>query len=162
MRRLLPLLLLLSLAAPLAPAQARRKASYTYRKSHVWTTAVRFFRVDMGCPITEKDRDDGYFLFEYPDGKQQHPGSVEILEVTEDDVPMVRIVVQIAAMPSYIEQMMLDKLERKLRKEHGEPPAPERPEPPAGDSPAKPPSQGGDKPGEEPGKDGDAAPDDGK
>lgn len=142
------LLFLLLVAAP-TTAAARRETTYTYPRSRVWTTAVRFFRVDMECPITEKDRDDGYFLFEYPNGKKLHPGSVEILEILEDGVPKVRVIVQVPAMPSYIERMMLDKLERKLRAEHGEPPRPVAPpsEPREPDQAPEAPDEG--KPGDE-------------
>ena len=133
MRLLLPLLLVLSLATP---AQARREDSYRYPMSRIWTTAVRFFRIDMECPITEKDREEGYFLFEYPDGSKRHPGSLQVMEIDRDGQKHVRVIIQIAAMPSYIERMILDKLERKLRDEHGREPVP-RPKPkPAEPEPA--------------------------
>lgn len=105
-------------------AQARREQAYAYPFSRVWTAAVRMLRVDFASPITEKDRDSGYFLFDYPDAGKQHPGSVEVVRVLDNGIETVRVVVQVAAMPSYVEQMMLDRLTRKLNQEFGAPQVP--------------------------------------
>ena len=48
--------------------------------------------------------------------------------------------VQIPAMPSYIERMLLDKLKRKLLDEYGEPAPPPPPPDPTPEEPAEPPS----------------------
>jgi hypothetical protein len=78
-------------------------------------------RVDFESPITEKDKDSGYFLFTYPDAGKQLPGSVEVIKVMENGSETVRVVVQLPAMPTYVEQMMLDRLGRKLGQEYGQP-----------------------------------------
>ena len=90
-------------------------------------------RVDFESPITEKDKDSGYFLFSYPDAGKQLPGSVEVIKVMQNGNESVRVVVQLAAMPSYVEQMMLDRLGRKLGQDYGQPPAPKPAPPPAAD-----------------------------
>ena len=51
-------------------------------------------------------------------------------------MPVVTVVIQVQGMPSYVEQMLLDKLARKLKDEVGEPlepkkPPPEKPKDPA-------------------------------
>ena len=71
-------------------------------------------RVDFESPITEKDKDSGYFLFEFTDAGKQHPGSVEVIRVLENGVESVRVVVQVPALPIYVEHMLLDQLTRKL------------------------------------------------
>jgi len=106
--------LLLALASPV---EARKAQVFQYPLSVVWNAAVRLMRVDLQSPIAEKDRQDGYFLFDYPNGAKSVPGSVEVVEVNGG----VRVTVQVPSLPSYVERMMLDKLARKLRKEFGKP-----------------------------------------
>ena len=47
------------------------------------------------------------------------PGSMEFVRGTDG---VVRVVVQIARMPGYHEQVLVDSLQRKLRAEYGDPP----------------------------------------
>jgi hypothetical protein len=119
----LTLVLVLSGAAQPAGVRARREETFGYPFSRVWTTAVRLMRVDLECPITEKDKDEGYFFFNYPDADsgKTYPGSVEMVTGKDGGSENVRVVITVAAMPSYVEAMMLDKLERKLREDFGEP-----------------------------------------
>lgn len=90
-------------------------------------------RVDFESPITEKDKDSGYFLFTYADAGKQLPGSVEVIKVMENGNETVRVVVQLPALPTYVEQMMLDRLGRKLGLEYGQP----QQKPAAGSAPAQ-------------------------
>ncbi len=148
---LVALLLGLAGAAALpSSALARREQTFSYPFSRVWTTAVRLLRVDFECPITEKDRDEGYFLFSYTDSGTEAakavPGSVELVTSHENGVEQVRVVIQVPAMPSYVEAMMLDHLERKLQEDFGSPKGtPEAPKPdaPKPDAPGNPPAGGG-------------------
>lgn len=112
-------------------ALARREDTFGYPISRVWTSAVRLLRVDFECPITEKDREEGYFFFEYTDHGRKYPGSVELVPVKQNGVDSVRVVIQVPAMPTYVESLMLDRLGRKLREDFGEPvaPTPEAPKP---------------------------------
>lgn len=103
-------------------AEARREQTYPYPFSRVWTAAIRLLRVDFESPITEKDKDSGYFLFTYSDAGKQLPGSVEVIKVMDNGTETVRVVVQLPALPTYVEQMMLDRLGRKLGQEYGQPP----------------------------------------
>jgi hypothetical protein len=102
-------------------AEARREQAYPYTFERVWTTAVRLLRIDFSSPITEKDKDSGYFLFDFTDGKAQHPGSMELIRITEAGAESVRVVLQIPALPSYVEQTLLERLSRKLGQEYGTP-----------------------------------------
>jgi hypothetical protein len=153
MRTQLGLALALLLASA-GSAQAKREQVFRYQYSRVWGAALRMMRVDYESPITEKDADSGYFLFTYPQDGKDHPGSIEMMRVTDAGVESVRVVLQVPAMPSYIEQMFLDHLKRKLTEEFGEPTAPatpatkkpkadgDQPEPPAdGKPPETPPSE---------------------
>ena len=113
-------------------AEARKDHEYAYRFEQVWSAAVRMVRVDLRYPITDKDEDIGYLLFEYRDHGRGYPGSIEMVRVRGSRQDKVKVIVQIPSMPSYIEQMLIDRLGRKLREEFGEPPPPpERPDPPA-------------------------------
>ncbi len=103
-------------------AEARREQTYPYPFTRVWTAAVRMLRVEFESPITEKDKDSGYFLFKFNDGQKQHPGSVEVIRTLENGVEGVRVVVQVPALASYVERMLLDHLGRKLSQEYGAPP----------------------------------------
>jgi hypothetical protein len=52
-----------------------------------------------------------------------YPGSVELVCIADQGGGQIRVVIQIPAMPSYIERMLLDKLEKKLVDEFGQPAA---------------------------------------
>ena len=121
-------------------ARARREEQFRYPYVRVWTAAVQLLRVELDCPITEKDRDEGYFLFEYADHGKTYPGSVQIVSTKADGQENVRVVIQVAAMPSYVEAAMLDRLSRKLVAEFG---APKEKAPTPPPSPAKPGAQPG-------------------
>ncbi len=123
-------------------AQAKREQSFRYPYTRVWSSALRMLRVDFESPINEKDQDSGYFLFDFPDGSKQHPGSVELIRTTEAGVETVRVAITIAALPSYVEQMLLDKLTRKLTQEFGEPTQPRPLEKPPAQPPAGAPGKG--------------------
>lgn len=110
-------------------AEARRETSLRYPFSLVWTTAVRMVRVDYESPITEKDRDEGYFLFEFQYQGKAHSGSFEVIREGDEGSGVAKVVVQIPAMPSYVEQMLIDRLQRKLSQDHGAPREPAKPEP---------------------------------
>jgi hypothetical protein len=96
----------------------------------VWNSALRMIRVDMRLPVTDRDQDAGYMLFEYIEGERRHPGSIELVASEQDARPIVRAVISVEGMPSYVEQMMLDKLEKKLESEYGLPMEPPREKPP--------------------------------
>lgn len=146
MTRFLPLLLLCSLVA--SSAQARKHTEFSYPLSRVWTAAVRLMRIDLASPITEKDKDEGYFLFEYPHSGRTYSGSVEVVALNSDRGPRVRVAIQVAGLPSYVEAMMLSKLERKLKREFGSPVRGER-KPDQADKPNDSEDDEGQEPGQE-------------
>jgi hypothetical protein len=123
-----------------ATAAARREVVFSYPFVRVWSTAVRLLRVDLECPITEKDREEGYFFFQYSDHGKTFPGSVEFVTSKENGGETVRVVIQVPAMPSYVEAMMLDR----LPKEVAPTPIPVHPVPVAPGTPS--PSEPGAKP----------------
>jgi hypothetical protein len=124
------------------PASALAKKTEDFRHSYdqVWGAAVRLIRVDQGYPIKDRDETVGYFLFDYRDDGRLYPGSVELVRIQDQGGGPIRVVIQIPAMPSYIERMLLDKLERKLLDEYGEPPPPPPPPESPPKEPAEPPS----------------------
>jgi hypothetical protein len=121
-----------------ATGQAKKTEDFRHSYDQVWGAAVRLIRVDQGYPIKDRDETVGYFLFDYRDDGRLYPGSVELVRIQDQGGGPIRVVVQIPAMPSYIERMLLDKLKRKLLDEYGEP-AP--PPPPPNTPPEEPPSK---------------------
>lgn len=117
-------------------ASARSDYDSAYGYDRTWNAAMRLVRVDLGFKITEKDEANGYLMFEYrsPESHGASPGSIELVRGSEPAAP-VRVVVQLAQMPRYHEQLLVDELVRKMRREYGDPPPP-HPEvkPPASDA----------------------------
>lgn len=130
-RTALAALLMLIASAPAAPASARLSREYTYTYDQLWRAAVRMVAVDFRFPITERDPEIGFLLFEYRDQGRPYHGSVELVR-TEGPrgTPQVRVVMQVQGMPSYVERMLIDRLSRKLVDDYGAPPPTRRPEPP--------------------------------
>src|ERR1700759_1252754 len=137
--------LCLALFAP-ASVHAKREMTFNYPYSRVWTAAVRLMRVDFEAEVTEKDKDDGYFLFEYPDRGKNVPGSMELIATRQGDVETVRVVLQIASLPTYVENMILERLRKKPRQEVGAPREAKKPEPAKDKDEGDGSGEGGDKP----------------
>lgn len=112
--------LLLTLLLP-TPGLARRQGDLRYPFEQVWNASLRMVRVDMRLPVTDRDQEAGYLLFEYLEHGKRFPGSVELVRGERAQRPITKIVIQVQGMPSYVEQMLLDKLSQKLRAEFGEP-----------------------------------------
>jgi hypothetical protein len=77
-------------------------------------------RVDLGLTVTERDPSAAYILFDYKStesGRRLAPGAIEML----DSGRAVKVVIQLAQMPRYHEQVMGDALAKKLREEYGDP-----------------------------------------
>jgi hypothetical protein len=127
-------LLALTLGGVASQASARKQDEYHYPFERVWNTALRLVRVDMRMAVTDRDQDAGYLLFDYVDHGKRFPGSFELVKGERNQRPYVTAVVQVPGMPSYVEQMLLDKLEKKLKAELGDemqpPPPPAKPEEP--------------------------------
>ena len=138
MRRSLVALIVLALVLAPTAAGARQQQDTAYRFEQVWSAAIRLIRVDYGCTITDRDEETGFFTFDWREGQRTYPGSFELVRMQVDGRDQVRAVVQIPAMPSYVEQMVLDRLARKLVDEYGEPPRP----PPRNRQPPPPPDAG--------------------
>lgn len=116
-----------------APASARSSEEYAYGYDQLWRAAVRLVAVDFRFPIVERDPEIGYLLFTYRDQGRTCDGSLELVRTRDrDGAERVRVVVQVAAMPTYVERHLLERLRRKLMEEHGPPRAPRpAPAPPA-------------------------------
>ncbi len=133
--------LLVAGAVVLSTSDARARSTYqsSYGYDRTWNAALRMVRVDMSFKVDEKDEKDGYLLFEYrspESGKRPSPGSIEIIHDSKDPDAPVEVIVQLPQMPQYHEQVMVDALVQKMRKEYGDPPEhrppPPKPEPDAG------------------------------
>jgi hypothetical protein len=128
-------LLLLSLGA--RPALARSTAVLSYPLGDVWSTAVRFVRVDRGYTVREKDEESGYILFDMTEGSKSYKASLELIRATDDQGrDSTRAAFSIPDLPRHFETMLLDKLAAKVREERGSP-APPAPKKPAEEKPPK-------------------------
>ena len=121
-KKLLPLLLIAaSLLAP-SLASARRERELAYRYEQVWSSAVRLLRVDYQFPIADRDEQNGFLLFEYRDPQgRTYQASLELVPLTRDGQTTVRVVTNVPSMPSYVESILIDRLEAKLRQDFGAP-----------------------------------------
>jgi hypothetical protein len=128
-------------AALLAPAvaEARSEKVVAWELTRVFPTAVRFLRIDEGVVIVEKDAEAGYVLFDLKEEGKTFRGALELVSFQKDGRESVRLILRIEDRPEYVEVGMLDRLERKLRGEHGAPPRPEKKDPPRKDTAKEPP-----------------------
>lgn len=103
-------------------AKAAYESPYGYDRT--WNAALRLIRVDNGWKVNEKDEPNGYLLFDYksPESAKASPGSLELVKARDDD-GAVSVLVQLPQMPHYHEQVILDALAAKMRREYGDPPA---------------------------------------
>ena len=114
----------LAVAPPLAQARSQRVVPYAFEQ--VWPAAIRFLRVDERFEIIERDAEAGYLLFEVSEERKRFRGALELVRMEDDQGrAAVRLVIRIEDRPSYMEIGVLDRLERKLRDDLGEPRAPE-------------------------------------
>lgn len=104
-----------------SPVLARATTELAYRYDQVWNAAIRLVRVDYGFELKDQDEQNGYLLFDYRDGNRTYPGSIELVRVPGQGREVVRVHVGVPAMPSYLERAMVQKLEKKLRDDFGEP-----------------------------------------
>jgi hypothetical protein len=115
-------------------ALARVEEDLPWSYTQVFQGSIRLVRVDLGCTITERDAEAGFLLFDYESSGRLHHGSIELSPTrARDGSEVVRVVVQIPTLPSYVERMIVNRLERKLRDEIGEPLRPRAPAPPVED-----------------------------
>src|SRR5262245_30280840 len=132
------LLLIIGFVAAAQTAEARSEKAVGWDMKKVFPTAVRFLRIDEHAAIVEKDAEAGYVLFEITDEGKRFRGALELVRLESAGRESVRLVVTIEDRPEYVEVGMLDRLERKLRRAYGNPPAPQPApkEPPAKKEPA--------------------------
>jgi hypothetical protein len=110
----------LGLAQP-AAARTQMESPYSYRQT--FGSALRLVKVDMRLEVTEVNAEWGYLLFEYvsPDsGARKNHASIQFVE--SDATGTVQVAMQVPQMPSYHEDLLLEKLKQKLEVEHGAPP----------------------------------------
>ena len=113
-------------------AQARHTEQYAYSYQQLWRAAIRLVAVDHRFDVSDQDRESGYFLFTYRQGTHEYPASVEFVPVeTPGYRTRTRVTFQVQGMPSYVERMMQDRLNRKLRDDFGSPPRARLPQPSA-------------------------------
>ncbi len=109
---------------------ARTTGVLSYPITEVWSTAVRFIRVDRDYPIKEKDEGSGYILFDMAEGPKTYKGSLELVSTVDPEGrDATRAMFSVPDMPRHYETLLLDKLSAKLKEERGSPapPPPKKP-----------------------------------
>lgn len=133
-------------------AHARASVDLPYPVEQIWSSSVRFLRVDRRFPILEKDKEAGYILFDYvEEGTKVHKASLELVAIVEaTGRSATRVVVSIPDKPRHVESLLLEKLGGKAKDDLGAPappPSKAKPKDPEGEgkrkedggkSPAKP------------------------
>ncbi|MFO0693398.1 MAG: hypothetical protein U0230_07575 [Polyangiales bacterium] len=114
-------LVVLALVAAPSTASARKTKDLAHRYEQVWSAVIRLLRVDMHARIEEQDATNGFVLFGFREGGHGYEASLELVRVEVRGVPIVRVAVNIANAPSYLEAMLLERLHQKLRQDYGEP-----------------------------------------
>src|SRR5271170_7945062 len=125
-----------AIAAAATGAEAKSTYESPYGYERTWNAALRLVRVDNGWKVTEKDETNGYLLFDYaaPQSGKPTPGSLELVRAREPEAT-VSVLVQLPQMPHYHEQVILDALASKMRREYGDPPEPHPAPPPHRETP---------------------------
>ena len=80
----LSVLLALATVGSASSAEARVSGEVTYSYDQTWQAAIRLVRVDLGCPITDRDEEIGFVLFEYRNAGRAYPGSLEVVRSTDE------------------------------------------------------------------------------
>jgi hypothetical protein len=124
------LLVAAAITATTLGADAKSSYESPYGFDRTWNAALRLVRVDNGWSVTEKDEAGGYLLFDYksPESPKATPGSLELVRGRDSDAP-VSVLVQLPQMPRYHEQVLIDALSSKMRREYGDPPIHRSPPP---------------------------------
>ena len=104
-----------------ALAKTQSESPYSYRQT--FGSALRMVKVDLAFTVTEANPDWGYVLFEYvsaDSGARKNRAAIQLVE--SEATGTVQVSVQVPQMPSFHEDLILDKLKQKLQEEHGAPP----------------------------------------
>lgn len=112
--------LLASTCGQVGSLEAKSSFDSPYTLTQTYNAALRLVRVDLGLTVTERDPSAAYILFDYKStesGRRLAPGAIEML----DSGRAIKVVIQLAQMPRYHEQVMSDALAKKLREEYGDP-----------------------------------------
>lgn len=102
-------------------ARAQLDSPYNYRQT--FGSALRLVKVDLACQVTEVNAEFGYVLFEYvsaDSGARKNRAALQLVESEAGGT--VQVAIQVPQMPSFHEDLLLDKLKQKLLEEHGAPP----------------------------------------
>lgn len=104
------------------PTVAKTTHASPYSYEQTYGSVLRLVKVDLGLTVTDQDAQWGYLMFEYTSpesGNRKTRGSFELVRVRD----AVQVALQLPALPSYHERVIMDKLTRKLVDEHGAPPS---------------------------------------
>jgi hypothetical protein len=105
-------------------AFARASNETPYSVGEVFSTAIRFVRIDKSCKITDQDANAAFVTFEYEEEGRVRRGSLEIWKTANGS----NLQITLGDEPHYVELRWVELIGRKLRDERGTP-VPVRPSP---------------------------------
>jgi hypothetical protein len=104
-------------------ASARATSEVPWALADVFSTSVRFVRVDKGCKLVDQDGAAAFLTFECVEDGKTKRGSVEMWKSGSG----AHLQVTLGDDPHYMELRWVELIERKLREERGTPPPPSLP-----------------------------------
>src|SRR6266545_6169803 len=107
------LLWVLVVSLPARRAEARAQSELQYGLGEVFSTAVRFVRIDKGCKVIDKDAEAAFVAFECAEGEARvKKGSLELIKTGNG---VVRAQLVLGDETHGMELRWLELFERKLR-----------------------------------------------
>jgi|GEM_PF-2679407 len=117
---LLIALLVLTLSYPL-DSFAKFKGEVRAEKDFLWSTLIRYVRVDLNFEIIEKDSDGGYLIFKYKDlnAKVACRSTVEIIPDSSPQKKKAGLTLQVSIPCAGMvqEKLLIDGLIKKIEEE---------------------------------------------
>ena len=125
-------------------ALARSSQLLSYPFEEIWPTAVRYLRIDRGATLKERDAESGYLLFELSEAGKSYKGALELVRASDPEGrEATRVLVTLSDLPRHYENTLLEKLQAKVKEEHGSPAPPPPRRAPGTEPPRKPAPDGG-------------------
>lgn len=119
MRKIFLLVIMVLLFSTVADAKYKEIFKVDY--DILWSTTVRFIRVDMDWAIVDKDKDNGYIIFTYKSKSgTESRGSVEFVKRVlgkDDKRESYDLLVNIDKVSNVDERMVVADLKKKLHSE---------------------------------------------
>jgi len=121
MKKILLIVLSLAILFSSSVAGAKYKELFKVEYTKLWSTVVRFVRVDKDWEIIDKDKENGYLIFTHRDIKgNEKKGSIEFIKRKfgkDSTREAYDLLINIRGASSVDERMIITDLKKKLHSE---------------------------------------------